>query len=85
VLVSFFGKVVMNSLRGMPASRTAITMISFSSWRIALMCVRRLPISASNMRGASFSSMNSSASFLRSFCVFGSSVPLFSSRPSSCT
>ena len=50
----------MNSLRGMPASRTAMIMISFSSWRIWLTWLRRLPISASNMRGASLSSMNSS-------------------------
>src|SRR5947209_15379155 len=30
-LVSFFGKVEMKSLRGMPASRTAMIMISFRS------------------------------------------------------
>ena len=54
----------MKSLRGMPASRTAITMISFSSWRTSETCVRRFRISASNMRGDSRSSMNSSAELL---------------------
>ena len=54
----------MNSLRGMPASRTEMTMISFSSWRTSLMCARSWPISASNMRGESLSSMNSAASLL---------------------
>src|SRR5215472_14483242 len=49
-LVSFLGKEAMKSLRGMPASRTAMTMISFSSWRTSATCVRRLRISASNMR-----------------------------------
>ena len=32
----------MNSLRGMPASRTAMIMISFSSWRISLTCVAQV-------------------------------------------
>ena len=68
----------MKSLRGMPASRTAMTMISFSSWRTSATCVRRLRISESNIRGESLSSMNSSASFLRDFKVFGSRAPCFS-------
>ena len=81
-LVSLRGKVLMKSLRGMPASRTAMIMISFSIWRISPMCARSCAVSASNMRGESFSSMNSSASFLRAFCVRGSSAPCLASAAS---
>ncbi len=36
------------------------------------------------MRGDSLSSMNSAASFLRSFCVFGSSAPCLAIAASAC-
>ena len=70
----------MKSLRGMPASRTQIVMICFSRLRISATLSRSCWISASNIFGESFSSMNSPASFLRSFCVFGSLRPFSSQR-----
>ena len=84
MLVSFFGNVVMKSLRGMPASRTQIIMICFSRLRISATLSRSCTISASNIFGESFSSMNSPASFLRSFCVFGSLTPFSASALSIC-
>ena len=80
MLVSFFGNVEMKSLRGMPASRTQIVMICFSRLRISATLSRSCSISASNIFGDSFSSMNSPASFLRTFCVFGSLAPFSSQR-----
>ena len=65
-LVSLRGKVSMKSERGMPASRTQICITDFSMLRISFRCSRSWPISWSNIFGASLSSMNSSASFLRS-------------------
>ena len=69
----------MKSERGMPASRTQSCITDFSMLRISFRCSRSEPISRSNIFGASFSSMNSAASRLRSLTVFGSREPLSSS------
>ncbi len=56
--VSLFGKLDRKSLRGMPASRTQICMISRSWVRMTETVSRRLLTSMSNSFGDSLSSMS---------------------------
>ncbi len=79
--VSFFGNVLMKSLRGMPAWRTQTAMISRSRRRTSSTWLRRCTTSASNIFGASFSSMNCSASRLRARTIFGSRALRAVARP----
>ncbi len=79
--VSFLGNVLMKSLRGMPAWRTQTVMISRSRRRTSSMWLRRCETSASNIFGASFSSMNCSASRLRARTIFGSRALLAVASP----
>ncbi len=68
-LVSFFGKLAMKSLRGMPASRTHKAM-TWRSWvRTRTTASRSCRTMASRILGDSFSSMNSAVMGLTAFLV----------------
>src|SRR5574337_152357 len=75
VLVWFSGKLLMKSLRGMPALATHRFMISRSCMRMVSTRRRRLLVSMSFMRGVSFNCMSASTSCLRTRMVLLCAVP----------